>query len=935
MATVKPRPSLNENFILRGQSYKAGMLLLVSYLTEQEWKLANKFSPRLDLITEQIDRFYKDYENDLKNKEISFKAAYAQLESLIASYISILDFHTRLSVPFQSLRDAERCAVWLKGRETFDTPVSFVSEDSQLASLEIVQSETPCTDNDILLQEYRDESKTFWLVSLPKWQQDFIKKNAKELSKQSIPSSLRNVAGLANLSMHRCQIKGVEVLRNFRHATPAPIDLMAEQSSEELVRLTCLNLASQLRLSLDEQLKASGSLNQQELVILTQSLLSPGSAATFKAKNFTDMSDNDTLLYEMKERIVELFQWALNNPNKQITAKDAKIKALFFTEEEQLETLYYKDFLAKFDLMVNSDGCIKYKQHKAVKITLLSTNHPVNILRHFGVHPDQTKRNDYNTALLLNAVGRYLSPLLFKKNSTHPPEQFPALLNYIEESERSEEKNSTLRKLISQLDLYGGNKNFSVKKGKKELIKTVEDLLKKDSLDKNLGLKQENKFDKNTVRLLDALQALLTIPTTQGVLTADTRHYQMLISSAEMLILNYIGGIAWVACKSGKDRTGGALIANDAAAAFYELKATHPRHDNAKQDRALYLELLKELVESGHHQQVATENAPGAEGLVKFSNFAPSDLALDVKKIQLETQFARLNKPKNIKNSHKKPFNQQILKDELLLLKGKTINVALGQNVTLEDWRRNWEIYFINGISVKELRNGEKFKDESDLSEFMEAYLFTEIADQELKKHYLALARYSFHQGGFPHAFSSVSMALINDCYRQNEQNAIIGQPNMRVNLSWVEGKGIQIEEINAYKEKKYFDKNDPEKVDCQTYSCILLNLNPVKDKGYKLAINIQSAYVNCAETLLKSVFFSKKTNLLEAFILFLQSILVAIKRCFDKLVKPYPVLDEGWISKTNATFFKKSTDTTKNETIDGLQCESSLPVIFPDKSTV
>ncbi|WP_342227285.1 hypothetical protein [Rickettsiella endosymbiont of Rhagonycha lignosa] len=925
MATVKPRLSLNENFILRGQSYKAGMLLLVSHLTEQEWKLGNKFSARTDLISEQIDRLYKDYENDLKkDKGICFKAANVKFKSLIASYISILVFHTTLKNSFQSLCVAERCAVWHKGHEKFDTLVSFVSKDSQLASLEIAQSETPCTGNDILLQEYRAEPKPFWFKSLPKWLQNFIKKNAEKLF-GPIPSSLRNIPGLANLSMHSFKINDVEVLRNFRHATPAPIDLMAKQPSDELVRLICLNVASQLKLSL-----ATGSLNQQELVILLLSLLSPGWAATLKANYFTDTSDNDTLLYEMKERIVELFQRALSNPNKQIDAKDAKIIALFFTEEEQLETLYYKDFLAKFDLRVNSDGCIKYKQHKPVKITLLSTNRPLNILRRFGVHPDQTKRNDFNTARLLNAVGRYLSPLLFEKNSTHPPEQFPALLKYIEESERSGEKYSTLRKLISQLDLYGRNKNFSVKKGKKELIKTIEDLLKKDSLDKSVGLKQENKFDRNTVRLLDALQALLAIPTRQGVLTADTRHHQMLISSLEMVILNRIGGIPWVACKSGKDRTAGALIAADAMEAFYKLKGRHPRHDDNKQDRALLLELYEYFFESGHHQQVASKNAPGAEGLIKFSNFAPNDLVLDQKKIQSETKFARLNKPINIKNSHNEPFNQQILKDELRSLKDKTIKVAIGQNVTLGDFSRNWNIYSINGVSVKKLRNGKEFKDENDLSEFIETQLLGQIKDQELKKYYLTLALGSFHQGGFLHAFSLVSGGLINNYYQQEKQNTIIGQPNMKINLSWVKGKGIQIEEINAYKEKKHLDWDDPsEKGDfCETHSCILLNLNTVKDKGYKLAVNIQSVYVNCTETQLKSVFFSKKT-LLEAFIDFLQSLLVAIKRCFDKLIKPYPILDEGWISKTNATFFKKSTETTVNEASNALQCEPSAAPVF------
>ena len=82
---------------------------------------------------------------------------------------------------------------------------------------------------------------------------------------------------------------------------------------------------------------------------------------------------------------------------------------------------------------------------------------------------------------------------------------------------------------------------------------------------------------------MDALQTLLSIPATPGIFTRLLgavrallsilgirwgRHHQQLISSAEATILHCIGGTLWVACKSGKDRTGGASAAYDAAAAF-------------------------------------------------------------------------------------------------------------------------------------------------------------------------------------------------------------------------------------------------------------------------------------------------------------------------------------------------------------------------------
>ena len=71
MATEKP--SLYDNFTLRGESYKAGMLLLIKYLTEQEWKLGNKFPARLDFISEQIERLYKNYADDFKKEKMPIK----------------------------------------------------------------------------------------------------------------------------------------------------------------------------------------------------------------------------------------------------------------------------------------------------------------------------------------------------------------------------------------------------------------------------------------------------------------------------------------------------------------------------------------------------------------------------------------------------------------------------------------------------------------------------------------------------------------------------------------------------------------------------------------------------------------------------------------------------------------------------------------------
>lgn len=771
--------------------------------------MANKFSARTDLISEQIDRLYKDYENDLKkDKGIYFEAANVKFKGLIASYISILASHTTLKNPLQSLLDAERSWVWRKGRESIETQITFTvrENNSNSKNLEIVLSEKPLQDRRLLFSEYfvNDKDKD-WYESLFSWEQNFNKENRQILIDKSIPSSKRNVPGLANASLHECKINNKVRLRIFRSATPLTIDLLEKKglkNENEQFRLTCFNIASQIRLSIEEKFDAHESTS--ELVILSQSLLSPGKTASAKAQFISSSSDNDTEIYKFKERAIELFQHAFANPGAPI--QDDKIKSIFFTQEEQEKDLCYKDFLEKWELMTLDNKTFKYKEYSPLKLTLLSTNHPLNILRHFGTYALQEKNNEFNTALLLGAIARFLEPLILVHPKINPQDRgiegWPQLEKYINQFSKVESFNSQLSKLIEKL-IFCEKEGKVLDSCRKFLIKILESFLKEDEdIKKMLG---ENAF-----QLLHALQFLLLIPSGQGVLVRDKRHKPLLRSVAEAIIVYLMEGACWVACKSGKDRTGGALIASAAAVIFYEQNKKYPFFQDGKSDWEHFLKIFEGLFASGHQQKVASENAPGAYGLINPSGFTPGGVTLEGE--QLGTQLARLNKPKKVKISPKESFNYRILKDALQSSKDKTINVTLGQNVALEDWRRNWKIYFINGISVKELRNGEEFKDENDLSEFMETYLFAEIADQELKKHYLVLVRYSFHQGGFLHAFSSISTELINDCYRQQNQEAIIGQPNMKINLSWVKGKGIQIEEINAYKEKNILTRKTPSK---------------------------------------------------------------------------------------------------------------------------
>lgn len=616
------------NFSLRGKSYQQGILLLLNNVISENWKLNDSV---VDSLKEEIENLDSDYQKKIK-KTSAFKEWKRHLNTLLKEYNEILLRHTTLTSTFRHLLIAERCAVWLAGREAIKTEV-------EVSQLEVTQEEKPYTDSKILLQEYAEIDKDnhevpLWFQYLPAWQQRFIKTNKEDLANKSIPSSLRCVPGLANVSQHTFSINDEKSADYFRSAITVPVDfeLLAhagkqqdvetlrkrELARNEEFRLTCLNLVSQIRLSLDQQLEKESAANPREAVILSQSILSPGWVATFKSWLRSDPSDNDTKICAMKEQAVAVLQQALGNPNALV---DSTINDLFFTKEERerSSSLCYKDLLKKWDINFE-DGVFNYKEGKFNRITLLSTNHPYNILRRFGTYSAQTKQNDYNTALLFGAVARYLAD-----HRKQP-------LAVIDEND----VNKSLNALIEIFNRCQENKSVS-KKDRKELMNQLK-VFFSDS-----DYKEE---DPKIVKLLDSVQALVTVPPGQGVFQRDGRHRQCMVSCAEANIISCLEGTFWIACKSGKDRTGVASAAIDSAAMFYKRYDRQPRWDDTKAERKYYVGSFETLLKSGHHQEYASNNAPGARGLVAPYIICPSDVKLDAKSVKSWDQFARLNKPK-------------------------------------------------------------------------------------------------------------------------------------------------------------------------------------------------------------------------------------------------------------------------------------------------
>lgn len=597
---------LQENLKRRGESFKAGMFLLVDTLKITELKKSDnnktsQFIKNYEGIIDCVDKFHEEYESKLDDITI-LEAGKDNLNDLLRKYKQLLQANVSLKDPFQSLCEAERYSVWKKGRK----PLDRIAAKSQFeiidagvvksSEYEIRQQEIPCHDPDLLTEEYEkinDKAPPCWFQWQAPWQQDFIRMNQAKLLENSIPSSLRSVPGLANLSKHVFSINGAESLSYFRHATPRPVDLMNNKEAyDEEYRITCLNIASQIRISLGDQFKQGSSKQIKEVVILMQSLLSPGTAADLKSK-LSGPNDNDTEIYKMKERVVDLFQIALSQPQR------------------------YKDFLDEWGIKALPDGLFKYKNYGPFKITLLSTNHPLNILRRFGMYSQQTISNENNTALLLGAVGRFLKPIFEKYG----------------EKIHSIQQLSSINQLLKTLSNCEQEKAI-LESDKQIFIENIDNLL---------GMR--HKFDENTQLLFCALQMLLSTPLGQGSLTdADVRHNQLMISSAEAIIVSCIQGSLWAACKSGKDRTGIASAAYDAALLYYNQHKKLLGYKDEKADREVYISLLTQLFDSGHQQEAAGQNAPGAKGIVEPGMILPADVKLDKWTNTISTFLARLNK---------------------------------------------------------------------------------------------------------------------------------------------------------------------------------------------------------------------------------------------------------------------------------------------------
>lgn len=809
-----------KNFLLRGKSYKDGMLLLIDHLTDQDWKAGNLFSLRLCLLKKNVQKIYDNYFFAL-HKDGSYDENKKHFDNLLIKYNNILLRHTTLEDPFSSLKSAENFSVWRNRRGSFATPGPYAS----------VQRETPLEDKKIFYAEYAkisSDSPPDWYRKLSPWQKNFIEKSWEkhDLCLKLVPSTLRCVPGLANISRHDFFIENEKVLTYFRHATPCPIDLLKQADlKKEAFRLNYLNVAAQIKLSLQQESNKSNGCEICEVVIFFQSLLTPGIGAKIKSKFFSDPTDSDTQIYELYAQTVEHFQKVLKTPS-----------------EKQ-----HQDFLEQLGFIVQDNGSLEYEGQSFAKITLLLTNHPLNALRRFGAYSKQTKRNNRNTALFLGAVGRYLAVQLSQNSVSDEQDQFIDLFNgLIEKMNVCEEKES-----VSNNE-------------KKALLKILDSLLRSEQI---------TEYYENMLRLLLGLQALLSIPSGQGGLgilgflnLGDKYHRQLLMSTMETIIANCIGANHWIACKSGKDRTAIACVAADAAAIFYKQCGRYPLYKD--KHRAMYVKIYKNLLESGHHQTLAAQNAFGAKGLIRPQQSLPDDIKLDIQQIRQQTQLASLNKPKL--NSKKLPVNlyvnfiekqiSRLLKKELKKLIG-LIEKGVENNfgTSMLDWIRNANIYFINGKSISALRNKKRFTSIEDLGRFIEKHLLYKVEDACLKKRYLEIFLTYFHHGFFLHVLSFLLFKFYFMPLYQ-EKDIVFKLPLTNINFSPLKN-GVQIEEILTFNQKSEEKKSlEAGQYYFQAHCCYTLTLDHIKNQSYHLKASVNYVVVDSEAEELK-IFKLKKNN--------------------------------------------------------------------------
>lgn len=134
-----------------------------------------------------------------------------------------------------------------------------------------------------------------------------------------------------------------------------------------------------------------------------------------------------------------------------------------------------------------------------------------------------------------------------------------------------------------------------------------------------LGIRSGNDVAMNAA---NNLQSLLNMP----VSGMDSKQREMHLAALEEIIVSHCGGLAWGACVSGKDRKATEVAYADSVAAYRHIYGNFPQPYATGKDRENFVNIFSNNFLSHHHQLVAGQNSPGANGIKTPGLYLPADM---------------------------------------------------------------------------------------------------------------------------------------------------------------------------------------------------------------------------------------------------------------------------------------------------------------------
>ncbi len=167
--------------------------------------------------------------------------------------------------------------------------------------------------------------------------------------------------------------------------------------------------------------------------------------------------------------------------------------------------------------------------------------------------------------------------------------------------------------------------------------------------DKLLTLATKPYIAKDSGLLVAAVSNYKALLSNQKVTHA---HRHLFMSSLEEIITEQCSGVAYGSCKSGKDRKGMEVLHTDAVLTYFAKYKELPSYFDGEVKRKQFIDIFVHLFNSGHQQDMASQNAPGARGIKELKNILSKDIYAAIEKslpkdgLKEANQIASLNKPK-------------------------------------------------------------------------------------------------------------------------------------------------------------------------------------------------------------------------------------------------------------------------------------------------